>query len=569
MAVLLAAVAVLAGRLVQVQGLEGPRYAALARMQRLHVIPLPAMRGEITDRNGEVLAESVYARDVYADPEQIQAAAKLAPTTLGRMTPTQIADALTGPLGIPVAKLLAVFAEHEQFVYLVRGLTPKAGNRIQAMNLPGIGVLDSTRRVYPNGTLAASVLGFTGFDGSGLAGLEYAQNRLLTGTPGRIIVETGADGRVIPDSRNVDIPARPGSGLELTLDRDIQWKTQQALAAEVKATGAESGIALVMNPRNGQILALANVPSFNPNNPGASPPADLGDAAATQIYEPGSINKVITMSAALQEGLFTPLTPITIPPTLTVNGTVFHDAEVHGTEHLTLTGVLAQSSNIGTIEVAQKVGAPTVYRYLRAYGLGQPTGCGLPGEAAGIVPPLSQWSGTTLPTIAFGQGLAVTALQMAQVYATIANGGVRIAPHIVRAVIGPGGHLRPVAPPTPKRIVSAAVAKELARMLEAVTTTLGTAPAARIPGYRVAGKTGTANLSNGHGRYSGYTASFIGFAPANNPQLLVEVVLRRPKTSIYGGSVSAPVFHQVMSFALQSLHVAPVGPAPLAQIYAP
>lgn len=566
----LAAVALLAGRLVQVQGLEGPRYAELARLQRLHVFALPAVRGEITDRTGAVLAESVYSRDIYVDPEQIQAAAKLAPATLGRMTPTQIADALSPLLGIPVAKLLSVFAEHEQFVYVARGLTPAAGNRIQALNLPGVGVLDSTRRIYPNGSLAAPVLGFVGMAGSGLAGLEYADNSLLSGTPGRSIVEIGADGRVIPDGRNVEIAPRPGSGLELTIDRDIQWKAEQALNAEVKATRAQSGIVVVMNPRTGQILALADAPSFNPNNPGASPAANLGDAAATDVYEPGSVNKVITMSAALEAGIVNPLTPITVPPTITVNGTVFHDAEVHGTEHLTLTGVLAQSSNIGTIEVAERLGAPTVYRYLQAYGFGRPTGAGLPGEASGIVPPLDQWSGTTLPTVAFGQGIAVTALQVAQVYSTVANGGVMVAPRIVKAVIGAGGRVTPLPPPAPRRVVSAAVARELTGMLEAVTTNLGTAPAAKIPGYRVAGKTGTANLSDGHGGYSGYTASFVGFAPANNPQLVVEVVLQRPQTSIYGGAVAAPVFHQVMSFALQSLHVPPAtGAPPVAQIYAP
>ena len=569
--VLLGVSVFLAGRLVQLQGVEGPRYAAQAQTQMLHLIPLPAQRGQILDRSGLVLAESVDARDIYADPEQIQAAQTVAARIAGQtpVSPTQIASTLAPLVKLPVATLVARFAEHEQFVYLARGVTPALGDEVQKLNLPGIGVLDSTRRVYPNGSLAAPVVGFVGIDGTGLAGMEYADNSLLSGTAGSWLVQTGADGRVIPDGRNVEKPARAGDSLELTIDSDIQWEAERVLAAQVAATHSLSGTVIVMDPRSGQILALADEPSFNPNDPGAAPAANLGDAAATDVYEPGSVNKIITMSAALEEGLDNPLTPITVPPSINVAGSSFHDAEVHGTEHLTLTGVLALSSNIGAIEVAQQLGQQTLYRYLRAYGFGTPTGSGLPGEAAGIVPPVSMWSGTTLPTVAFGQGIAVTALQVASVYATIANGGVRVTPSIIRGVIN-GGRFTAAPAPAERRVISSTVAHELSNMLEAVTTDLGTAPAAQIPGYRVAGKTGTANRSDGKGGYSGYTASFVGFAPADRPQLLVEVVLQRPQSAIFGGAVAAPVFHDVMSFALESLHIAPTGTRPpVAQIFAP
>jgi cell division protein FtsI (penicillin-binding protein 3) len=281
----------------------------------------------------------------------------------------------------------------------------------------------------------------------------------------------------------------------------------------------------------------------------------------SETYEPGSVNKVITMSAALQEGLVSPNTPFKIPPQLRYAGATFHDAEVHGTERLTLTGVLAKSSNIGTIQVARKLGADRLYSYLRAYGFGSLTGTGLPGEQDGLLPPVAAWSQTTMPTVAFGQGIGVTAMQVASVYATIANGGVRVAPNIIAGTVDGDGKHHTAARPQVRRVISAKVAHELSDMLEAVTGNEGTAPAARISGYRVAGKTGTAQRSVG-GHYSGYTASFVGFAPADKPQLLVEVVVQNPRRGHFGGVVAAPVFHDVMSFALQSMGIPPTGTTP-------
>jgi cell division protein FtsI (penicillin-binding protein 3) len=405
-------------------------------------------------------------------------------------------------------------------------------------------------------------VGFVGANGQGLGGIEYSLNKVLAGTDGKRTFENGHNGRPIPDGLDVVQNAKPGTGVQLTLDRDIQWQAQQAIAAQVAKTGAKSGTVVVMDPRNGQLLALATAPGFDANQPGKARGDALGNPAVADVYEPGSVNKVITFAAALERGLITPNTPFTVPPTLKYAGRVFHDAEVHGTEHLTATGVLAKSSNIGTIQVADRIGKDSFYSFLRSFGFGSKTGLGVPGESPGLLPPPKQWWGTTLPTIAFGQGVGVTAVQVASVYATIANGGVRVTPTLVAGTVGADGKLDPAARPATRRVVSEKTAKAVSDMLEAVTSDQGTAPAARIPGYRIAGKTGTANRPNGHGGYTGYTASFVGYAPADKPQLVVEAVLQDPKNGHFGGEVAAPVFHDVMTFALQALRIPPTGTKP-------
>ena len=546
--VILFVLTLVAGKLLELQGLNRSSYSAMAQHQRLHTVTITAPRGAIIDRNGIPLAETVDARDVYADPREVSdpatAAAKLAPL-----------------LGADPATLTPKLSAKTTFVYLARAVPPTLATQIIGLDLAGIGVLPTTKRVYPDGRLASNLIGFVHLDGSGAEGLEAKLQNQLAGHDGAQTFEAGASGSPIPDGRDVIKQARPGVTYQLTIDRDIQWKAQQAIAAQVKAVKADSGTVIVMDPRNGRLLAVAVAPQFDAN----SPPADITtrpiDPAVSDTYEPGSVNKVITISAALQEGLVTPTTPFTIPPQLHFAGATFHDAEVHGTERLTLTGVLAKSSNIGTIQVARRLGPERLYSYLRSYGFGSLTGTGLPGEQDGLLPPVSLWSQTTMPTVAFGQGIGVTAMQVASVYATIANSGVRVAPSIVSATIDGDGKRRAVAPATPRRVISTTVAHELSDMLEAVTSNEGTAPAARIPGYRIAGKTGTAQRSvNGH--YSGYTASFVGFAPADKPQLLVEVVMQNPRLGHFGGIVSAPVFHDVMSFALQSLGIPPTGTRP-------
>jgi cell division protein FtsI (penicillin-binding protein 3) len=548
-AAVLVLLVVLAGRLVQLQGLDASSYSVMAERQRLQTITLSAARGEITDRNGVPFAQTVEARDIYADPKFVT-------------RPEEAAQRLSGVLLVPAATLQAKLEQHNRFVYLARGVSPEVGREVMALGLAGVYQLPTSKRVYPAGDLASNVVGFVGLDGTGLMGLEWSRDKLLRGIDGKRTFEGDLNGRPIPDGADTVTEPRPGSTLRLTLDRDIQWEAQQAIGEQVRRTGAMSGTVIVMNPRNGQVLALASSPTFDPNHPEKATADQLSDPAVSDVYEPGSVNKVITMSAALELGLVTPTSPFTIPPTYQVAGRTFHDAEVHGTEHLTLTGVLAQSSNIGTIQVAQRLGKDELYKFLRAYGFGATTGLGVPGESPGLLMPPDRWWGTTLPTVAFGQGVGVNAVQVASVYSTIANGGVRVAPTIIAGTIDDHGHLTPAPRPATRRVVSARVAQQMRDMLEAVTSNQGTAPAARIPGYRVAGKTGTAQRPDGKGGYSGYTASFVGFAPADKPQLVVEVVLQKPVRGHFGGDVAAPVFHDVMSFALQSLGIPPTGTTP-------
>jgi cell division protein FtsI (penicillin-binding protein 3) len=546
--VILFVLSLVAGKLLELQGLNRASYSAMAQRQRLHTVTITAPRGAILDRSGVPLAETVDARDVYVDPHEVT-------------DPQLTAQRLAPLLGADPATLLPKITQKTTFVYLARAVAPTLASQVIDLDLPGIGVLPTTKRVYPDGRLASNLLGFVHLDGSGAEGLEAHFQNVLAGHDGAQTFEAGASGSPIPDGHDVVKQARPGTTLQLTIDRDIQWKAQQAIAAQVKAVKADSGTVIVMDPRSGRLLAVAVAPQFDAN----TPPADITtrpiDPAVSETYEPGSVNKVITMSAALQEGLVSPTTPFKIPPQLRYAGATFHDAEVHGTERLTLTGVLAKSSNIGTIQVARKLGADRLYSYLRAYGFGSVTGTGLPGEQDGLLPPVAAWSQTTMPTVAFGQGIGVTAMQVASVYATIANGGVRVAPNIIAGTVDGDGKHHTAAHPQVRRVVSAKVAHELSDMLEAVTGNEGTAPAARIAGYRVAGKTGTAQRSvDGH--YSGYTASFVGFAPADKPQLLVEVVVQNPRRGHFGGVVAAPVFHDVMSFALQSLGIPPTGTTP-------
>ncbi|HTW20730.1 MAG TPA: penicillin-binding protein 2 [Mycobacteriales bacterium] len=535
------------GRLLQLQGVDRSTYAASALDQQLQSLTLTATRGSITDRAGDVLAASVDARDVVADPEQIS-------------DPLGVAGQLAPLLNVKALRLYQELSAHSEYALLTRTpVSPSVGDAVLALKLPGITTTDTTRRIYPDGSLGANVIGFVGANGQGAGGLEYSYQRALAGRNGSESYQVGADGQPIPDGETEDTPAVPGSTIRLTLQRDIQYEAQQQIDKQVKITKSLSGTVIVMNPRNGQILALATAPTFNPNHLAKARNSDLGDPAVSVPFEPGSVNKVITMSAALEDGLVTPNSRFVIPNSYDVAGTPFHDAEYHGTEHLTLTGILAKSSNIGAIKVAQRLGPQRFDYYLHAYGFGKPTGVGLPAESAGLLPPRSAWSGTTLATMSFGQGIDVTAMQVASVYSTIANNGVRVTPNIVEGTDDPGHPFVPAPAPARHRVISVKVATELRNMLESVTSDQGTAPAARIKGYWVAGKTGTANRYNGHGGYSGagYTATFVGMVPADKPQLVCEVVLDRPLHNHYGGAVAAPIFHDVMSFALRTLKIAP------------
>jgi cell division protein FtsI (penicillin-binding protein 3) len=553
-----------AGRLVQLQAIGSKGYAAKAVRQRLAKIDLLAVRGPITFAQGQPLAMTVDAELIYADPAMVPAEDRpRIASTLAQMFKLDQADLLNK---------LTPRSDKDHFRELVDHVEPDRARMVSAMDFKGISTRPEYRRVYPGGNLAANVAGFVNGDGDGGAGLESSRNTMLKGKSGWQRVELSETGQRIPMGEDEMTKPIPGKGIRLTLDRDIQWKAQDAIAKQVKATGAQSGSVVVMDPRNGQVLAMATAPNFDPATYYKARSADLGNRVVQEGFEPGSTNKVITAAAAMEAGGVTPSTVFRVPDHITRYDRTFHDSESHAPENLTFGGVLAKSSNVGTIMASERVTATQLYQYLRAFGYGQTTGVGLPGESAGILKPVSQWSGTDRYPIAFGQSVTVNALQTASVYATIANGGVRVTPNIIAGTTDDKGVLTPSARPAARRVIKQSTASELTRMLEGVTTKDGTAPNAQIAGYRVAGKTGTAQKVNPRcGCYvgGGYTSTFVGFAPADSPQLVVEVVLQKPQKGYYGGEVAAPVFKDVMGFALQSRRIPPTGSkSPKIRIYA-
>jgi cell division protein FtsI (penicillin-binding protein 3) len=391
-------------------------------------------------------------------------------------------------------------------------------------------------------------------------------NERLAGRDGRHRVEIGLNGQHIPMGEDQKRPPVPGQGLRLTLMRDIQFQAQRAIEKQIKKSGARSGSVIVMDPRDGRLLAMASAPGFDPNDYGDSNSDLWGSPIVQEAYEPGSTGKVVTAAAVLEKGGVRPDTPFTVPDSIRRYDRTFRDSHPHRTERLTFAGVLATSSNVGTILASERITPQTLYQSLRDFGFGERTGIGLPAETAGRLQPPSKWSGTDRYPIAFGQTISVNALQMASVYATIANDGVRVRPSLVAGTTAGDGAFTAAPPPERKRVVSPATAQQIRDMLEGVISNEGTAPAARIHGYRVGGKTGTAEVVNPRcGCYDGsrYTASFTGFAPADDPQLVVQVVLQDPKKgSHYGGDAAAPVFKDVMSFALQSRKIPPTGSEP-------
>ena len=555
------------GRLIQLQVTDAGGYAAQAAADRTADVTLYATRGSILDSSGQPLAESVDAVDVIADPLVI---------AQQKQDPSVYASKLAAYLGNPagsanVAQLRAQLADSgSQYAVLARQVTPAVWKQIKALGLDGVTGNEDPKVVYPQGAVASNVLGLVNSQGEGDSGLEAEYNSQLSGTNGKISYQA-AYGYEIPTTGINEQAAVNGTSVETTIDSKIEYEAQQAIEQEVAATKSAFGSVVVMDPRTGSILALATSLTYDPNNPGTATSAQLGDAALSDVFEPGSVAKVITMSAELQQGVTNPSTKVVVPPTLnTGDGYVVHDSEDHGTEHLTLNGVLAESSNIGTDLTSLQL-APNnmternaiLYDYMSAYGLGRDSGLDLPGESPGILAPAADWSHSQQYTVAFGQGVSVNAIQATSVYATVANEGVRVTPNIIKGYVDSSGKFTPAAAPTRTEIVSTKTAKQLSEMLESVVSDAGTGADAEIPGYRVAGKTGTANrYLTSCGGYCGYTASFIGYAPADNPQLVIGAYIEGPQgANIYGGSVAGPVFQKVMSYALQEQGIAPTGTA--------
>jgi cell division protein FtsI (penicillin-binding protein 3) len=566
-------------RLFQVQVVDSASFTARADLNRTVRVTLPAERGTITDRNGVELAATVDAYDITADPYYFTYA-----VTQVHDAPRRAAELLAPILGASEKRIAAQLADYPKSrgVVLARQQSPQVWDQIKALQstladkaaeghgadvLEGVFGSADSKRVYPAGDLAAGVLGFVNSSGEGRGGLELQLDKELSGHDGTMTYAQSGGHRV-PTAGMTEQAAVPGTDVTLTLDRDIQWAAQQAISQQVKASHADRGYVVVQDPRTGQILAMADAPGFDPGDLGHADPDALGNAALQDAYEPGSVSKLMSMAAVINEGAATPLTKVTVPGTLPRADRVFHDDVAHGTWYLTLNGVLARSSNIGTILATGQLGKTqrqadrVLYDYLRKFGIGQPTGLDFPGETPGILAEPQNWNASQQYTIPFGQGLSVNAVQATSVYSTIANGGVRVTPTLVRGTTGPDGRYVPAPAPKTTRVVSKATAGKLAEMLESVVGSEdGTGTMARIPGYLVAGKTGTANrVDPKTGTYRGYTSSFFGFAPADQPRVTVSCVIQNPtKGAYYGGSICGPVFKKVMEFALKSLGVPPTG----------
>jgi cell division protein FtsI (penicillin-binding protein 3) len=564
-ALLLLVTAVFTGRLLQVQALDTGQLAEVALQERLVKVTVPAVRGTITDRDGNVLAESVERFDVTADPSLFSGPTKESKNLL---TPQEAAPRLSPLLGVPEQQLVTLLTPRKtaagkdvQWTYLAKGLTPEQWRAVQALGIPGVFSEPAEERTYPAGTTAGNLVGYVGKDGTALAGLELAQDGALTGTDGQLLYERGAKGQRIPLGESSSTPAVNGQDVRLTLDDDIQFYAQGAARAQAEATRAD-WVSVVVMTKDGQVLALAESGSIDPADPGATPEDQRHNRSLEDTFEPGSTGKLITAAAAIEQGLATPETQLTVPDRLQLPGRAgaVRDSHSHDPQKLTFAGVLAESSNVGTIEVGQQLTVQQRYDYLKAFGIGEKQ-LGLPGETRGILSSPDEWDGRTQYNVLFGQGYGVNALQAAQVYATIANGGVRIPPHIVAGTTAPDGTYTPAAPTAGTRVVSEKTAQQVTNMLEGVVTSDGTGLNAAVPGFRVAGKTGTAQdlpASRATGEPQ-YTSSFIGMAPADDPQLVVAVIVQHPQTSHYGGTVAAPVFSDVMGYALGEEGIVPSG----------
>ena len=545
-------------RLAQLQVSDGDRLEALGQSQVVRSIPLPAARGSVLDRNGHDLALSLPRATIWADPRYVD-------------DPNGTAAALAPVLGVDAAWLLDRLTQQGAFVYLARQVDESMADRVEELGLAGVHLLDEPARFAPNGDLAHSVVGSVNIDGVGRAGLELRYDDVLAGDPGELVVERDPDGRTIPQGERQLSPAVPGDDLLLTLDRSMQHATEQALVRQVQIVGARAAWAIVMNPRTGDIYAMATVERPQPvdgdgdglpdGEPG--PPVPVGaNAALTSVFEPGSVNKVITVAAALEEGLVTPSTPLTVPDRLQVSDHLFRDHDPHPTATWNPVDILSTSSNIGTIMLGQELGKDRLDEYMRRFGFGERTALDFPGESPGLMLDPDDWSGTSIGSIPLGQGVAVTAMQMLEAYNVLANGGVYVEPRLVLGTVDSDGDRHDAPAAATRRVVSEETARAVSDMLVAAVEG-GTGTNARIDGYAVAGKTGTARKPQPGGGYQDaagnyhYVSTFAGFVPAQDPQLSIIVVMDEPSNGFFASQVSAPVFAELARFGLRQFRVPP------------
>ena len=558
-----------AGRLVQIQVLQSGYYKAAANAEKLTTIALPALRGTIYGANGQILAMTIETYTVTADPTQIPDAKRPA-----------VAQQLAGPLGIAAAQVLSLLGHptSPRYVVLAKGVSTANETEIQDLGLTGVYASPVFVRAYPDGSATANLVGFTNVNPttdviSGQTGIEAEYNRLLTGTTGSEQVEIGADGVPIPLAGTQNTPAKDGQSIRLTIIPALQFQAQQACQQEVEKAKAANCSVVVIQPKTGAILAMAQWPTYDQDT--FTSVAQTQDIPDSYMFDPGSTAKVITAAAAFETGGQTPMSTYNIPYVLYRGGQAIHDAEWSPGEHYTIAGIVANSSNVGMSQVVSHVSEQTQYDYLKAFGLGQPTGLDLPGEepsasyASTALPPPSQWAGDTRYTLSYGQGVSVNAVQMASVYATIANGGVRVQPTLVAGTYNAAGQYVPASRPASRRVIQAKTAQELISILQQVPAVDDQADQrwGDFPGYAVAAKTGTASEPSADPAHPCprdnplcvHGSSYIGMAPGNGPQVVVAVNVQNPKTNndYFGDEVAGPVFYSVMNAALQTLQIQP------------
>jgi len=526
----------LGARLVELQAGEARHYAQLGLDQRVQTVTLPAERGGIFDRNGNDLAVSVGRSSIWADPRRIA-------------DPSRVANELAPIVGVDATELAGRLGQKARsFVYVARQVEREVAKRVRALGLEGVGFVPESKRYYPSGALAAPLLGFVGLDGNGLGGLEVGFESTLAGTPGVMKIERDPQGRDLPEGvRRGRAPVR-GTDLVLTIDQSLQYEVERVLTDEVAKTRASGGTAVLADVRTGDVLAMATVDGATADVPAHPAAAPSPNRPLTDVFEPGSTNKVVTISAALEAGLVNPDTVLSVPGSLVVDGQEFEDVHSHPSA-MSVADIVRLSSNVGTILVGRMLGKARFDAALRAFGFGAPTGLDFPGEASGLLLPLEQYNDTSMASMPIGSGIAVTAMQMLDVYLTIAGDGLARTPRLVAATVDAQGERHELPLGATRRVVSSATATAMRTMLEGVVAD-GTGTKAQVQGYRVAGKTGTARKPPYEHPPYRYVTSFAGFAPADTPRLAAIVVLDEPQVNATGGQAAAPTFARIMQYAL-------------------
>jgi cell division protein FtsI (penicillin-binding protein 3) len=548
----------ISARLVYLQVSRHDKLVARAHQQQQDAIEITPTRGAVLDRQERELARTIDTTSVFVAPDEFATEKKDSDLQIANAIECT-ANGISSVLGLDkkvlVDQLTEARSNGKRFIWIARRIAPEQALSLEAQNLAGVHTRKEPKRFYPNGSLAANVLGFVGLDGKGLAGIEQVYNEKITGEPGKVFIEKDSRGRAY---ESTELPGRPGQAIVLTIDQSIQYQAEAALNDAIQQSHAKAGTAIVMDPHTGDILALANAPTFDPNDPTAASAEARNNWALQNIYEPGSTFKVVAFSAAIERGLAKPDDHIDCQMgSITVAKRVIHDHHPFGS--LTLTEALAKSSNVAAIKLGVRVGDPTMYEYIRRFGFGSRTGIELPGETAGMIHPLNRWLPSSIGSVAIGQEVGVTPVQMLAAFGALANDGVRNAPHLIREIRNSAGVSTYRPNVEQHRVISQETARALRGMLEGVTLN-GTAKKAQLDGYSAAGKTGTAQKIDP--RTKGYSstkfvASFVGFAPVNNPAVVIIVVIDEPGGAYHGGDVAAPVFRQIAEQILPDMGVMP------------